>query len=400
MATDNLQLPDDFIQLARTALAGRPQDIQLLIHRASKKYRDNFPKMTDALIALLRESPSRSSPLRKQMDIPLPVDIDSRLQLLRVETGAPEFDPILSSDNDTILNQVISERRNTAALLKMGLHPTKSMLFTGPPGVGKTLTAKWIADKLERPLLILDLAAVMSSFLGRTGNNIRHVLDYAKSMQCVLLLDELDAIAKRRDDSSEIGELKRLVTVLLQEIDDWPSTGLLLAATNHPDLLDPAIWRRFEVVIDFDKPSRMQIELLVCRLLTNQIPRAERWAMILSYIFSGKSYSEVERQITQTRKASVISDVPLEKGLESLIQQNQYLKRNEKLELACLLEESGIASQRRTRELTGVARDTIRKYRGEIIQASKSKKEVKHRESSASKKLLNNSAKNLKHGKA
>ena len=76
----------------------------------------------------------------------------------------------------------------------------------------------------------------MSSFLGRTGGNLRLVLDYAKGQDCILLLDELDAIAKRRDDATEVGELKRLVTVLLQEIDDWPATGLLLAATNHPDV--------------------------------------------------------------------------------------------------------------------------------------------------------------------
>src|SRR5690606_32775240 len=108
----------------------------------------------------------------------------------------------------------------------------------------------------NRPLLILDLASVMSSYLGRTGTNLRHVLDYAKSLDCVLLLDELDAIAKRRDDRGEIGELKRLVTVLLQQIDDWPPKSLLIAATNHADLLDPALWRRFDVTLEFPIPDR------------------------------------------------------------------------------------------------------------------------------------------------
>ena len=95
----------------------------------------------------------------------------------------------------------------------------------------------------------------MSSYLGRTGSNIRHVLDYAKGVDGVLLLDELDAIAKRRDDATDVGELKRLVTVLLQEIDDWPSSGLLIAATNHPGLLDPAVWRRFELRVSFPMPG-------------------------------------------------------------------------------------------------------------------------------------------------
>lgn len=357
------RLAEDFIQLARIALSGRPQDVQLLIHRASKRYHNDFPEMTNALLALLKESPSRSSPLRKQNDTPLPVDLDSRLQLLRIELNGPEAKPILSEKGSTILNQVLSERKKSSALLKLGLEPTKSMLFTGPPGVGKTLSAKWIASELKRPLLVLDLAAVMSSYLGRTGNNIRYVLDYAKSIECVLLLDELDAIAKRRDDAGEIGELKRLVTVLLQEIDDWPSTGLLIAATNHPDLLDPAIWRRFEVVLDFNNPDRNQIEFMLKRLLETQIQDLDIWSKVLSYVFSNKSYSEIERQITHVRKMSVIANTPIIEQLKLLVTGNSLLTKEERYDLAVLLDIHGIVSQRRAYEITGISRDTIRKRR-------------------------------------
>ena len=158
------------------------------------------------------------------------------------------------------MRQLLDERGAEDKLASLGLAPTRSLLLTGAPGVGKTLTARWIARELNRPLLLLDLSAVMSSFLGRTGNNLRYVLDYAKSVPCVLLLDELDALAKRRDDTIEVGELKRLVTVLLQELDDWPPTGLLVAATNHPDLLDPAIWRRFDLTIEIPLPQDELIE--------------------------------------------------------------------------------------------------------------------------------------------
>lgn len=373
MIKEKTLLTEDFIQLARTALAGRSQDIQLLIHRASKKYNEALPQMTEALLALLKESPSRSSPLRKQIDIPLPVDLDSRLQLLRIEMDTPEYEPILSDENEAILKQVISERQNSNALFKLGLHPTKSMLFTGPPGVGKTMAAKWIASQLKRPLLILDLAAVMSSYLGRTGNNIRYVLDYAKNMECVLLIDELDAIAKRRDDNSEIGELKRLVTVLLQEIDDWPPTGLMLAATNHPGLLDPAIWRRFEVVLKFNLPQRTQIETQIKRLLKDKIENVDLWGNIISYTLSGKSFSEVERQVTFLRKTSAISNKPLIEGIQSIIVSNDDLTHHQKVELACKLEEAGIVSQRHAYEITGISRDTIRKYRKESVDFQKVK---------------------------
>ena len=104
-------------------------------------------------------------------------------------------------------------------------------------------------------MLTLDLATVMSSYLGKTGNNIKAVLNYASSFPCVLLLDEFDAIAKKRDDETDVGELKRLVTVLLQSIDDWPVSSILIAATNHGDLLDPAIWRRFDSIVEFDYPD-------------------------------------------------------------------------------------------------------------------------------------------------
>ena len=354
-------LSTDFIQLARTALSGRQQDVQLVIHRASKKFKSLDPELTDALIALLKESPTRTTPLRKHAEAPLPVDLDSRLQLLRLESSATDHEPILAERIEPSLSQILSERKNTTALLKHGLAPTKSVLFNGPPGVGKTMAAKWIAAKLNKPLLILDLAAVMSSFLGRTGNNIRFVLDYAKNTDCVLLLDELDAIAKRRDDSTEIGELKRLVTVLLQEIDDWPATGLLIAATNHPDLLDPAVWRRFEMVLNFTKPTTAQIEQQVGGLLSGHLDQTDEWSKILSYILAGASFSEIERQINQLRKAAVVEDVSLDIKLEQLVTLGSDMTKEQKIDLARVLYESGVVSQRRAQQLTGVARETIRK---------------------------------------
>lgn len=352
----------DFLQLARTALTGRVQDVQLLIHRATKAYKDSMPEMTEGLIALLHEAPTRGSPLRRQADTPIPVDVDSRFQLLRVDNEPRlEHDLILMPDIEAILNQLIVERHSTEALLQEGLQPTRSVLFTGPPGVGKTMAARWVANKLKRPLLTLDLSAVMSSLLGRTGNNIRYVLDYAKSIDCVLLLDELDAIAKRRDDGSEIGELKRLVTVLLQEIDDWPASGLLLAATNHADLLDPAVWRRFDMAIEFAMPDQERAEKMITTLLEPHLTDSKTWGKVLSLVLKDKSFSDIERQINITRRTSVIKGQPLLEELKSIISSPTTLSRSEKIELARVLTEEKIVSQRQAQEITGVSRDTIRK---------------------------------------
>lgn len=354
------ELAYSFLQLARLALTGREQDVQLLIHKASKKLRTEHPDISDALNKLMHESPTRSTPLRKHTDVPLPVDIDSRLQLLRIEKSELDHDPIFSDKLLRTLTQVVSERKNTALLMKHDLHPTKSMLFNGPPGVGKTMAAKWLAQKMGKPLMILDLAAVMSSYLGRTGNNIRFVLDYAKNTECILLLDEFDSIAKRRDDSSEVGELKRLVTVLLQEIDDWPSTGLLIAATNHPDLLDPAAWRRFEVVLNFENPTSAQIEQLVGLLLRDHLLKTEAWAKMLSFLFSGKSFSDIERRITLIRKEAALDGGSLEEKLKELFNDASTLSHDQRIELAESLTASKTVSARKATALTGVSRDTVR----------------------------------------
>src|SRR3984893_12035881 len=263
---DNDIKTEEIVQIARLALAGRPQDVQAYIRRLARRYQGELPTVAAQLTELLREAPTRQSPLRREAAAPVPVDLESRLQLLRIEDKPTlEVEPIWETGVKRALDQILSERRRDAELFKQGLLPTRSIIFTGPPGVGKTLAARWIARELHRPLLTLDLSAVMSSFLGRTGANVRHVLDYAKSVTGVLLLDELDSIAKRRDDVTDVGELKRLVTVLLQEIDDWPPSGLLIAATNHSNLLDPAVWRRFEMRVDFPMPTddsvRRAIEL-------------------------------------------------------------------------------------------------------------------------------------------
>nr|WP_260117349.1 AAA family ATPase [Pseudoduganella rivuli] len=175
------------------------------------------------------------------------------------------------------------------------------LLFCGQPGVGKTLAAHWMAHELRLPLLTLNLATVMSSYLGKTGNNVRAVFDHAISRPCVLLLDEFDAIAKRRDDDSDVGELKRLVNVLLQALDDWPANSMLIAATNHGELLDPAVWRRFDHVLHFELPSKD----LIARYL-DYLPVADQVRTTLAALLHGESFSTIDQLIRTARKAALI----------------------------------------------------------------------------------------------
>lgn len=354
------QLSQDVVQLSRLALTGRAQDVQLFVRRLARRYQGTLPQLVSPLNALLRELPTRESPLRRQQSAAIPVDVDSRFQLLRFD-AAPHIEspPVFRSFVQQALSDIVDERTHRARLDSAGLLATRSVLFTGPPGVGKTLAARWLASQLRKPLLTLDLSAVMSSYLGRTGSNVRHVLEYAKGADAILFLDEFDAVAKRRDDAAEIGELKRLVTVLLQEIDDWPHAGLLLAATNHPDLLDPAVWRRFEMIVEFPLPTRDEAAAAIRQWLPGV---NESLIAALGAGFAGKSFSEVERDIMLLRRKAAMRNEAVEEHVKALLSsQVSNLPRRDRTNLAVHLVRSGSASQREARQLTGVSRDTIRK---------------------------------------
>jgi SpoVK/Ycf46/Vps4 family AAA+-type ATPase len=188
-------------------------------------------------------------------------------EFLTVERDLVGEDPLLPDDVVVELDAIIAEHTRASELAEVGLVPTRTLLLTGAPGVGKTLSARSMAHRLDVPLFRADLSTLMSSYLGKTGQNLKEAFAQARSVPSVMLLDEFDAIAKRRDDPADVGELKRIVNVLLLELDAWPATSLLVAATNHPELLDRAIWRRFEKVVDIGLPSAKVRRVLLQRTL-------------------------------------------------------------------------------------------------------------------------------------
>jgi SpoVK/Ycf46/Vps4 family AAA+-type ATPase len=196
----------------------------------------------------------------------LPVDPDSRLTTADEERLAPgDVELFVSPDIEQQVRRFIAHFRAADRLVAKGVGLSSSMLMFGPPGCGKTQLARYIAAELELPLITARMDGLISSYLGSTAKNLRLLFEHAMSRPCVLFLDEFDALAKMRDDSKELGELKRVVISLLQNIDAMGKDHVLLAATNHEHLLDPAIWRRFAYKIRLAEPDQRAREQMVRR---------------------------------------------------------------------------------------------------------------------------------------
>jgi MoxR-like ATPase len=374
----------DFVQLARLATAGKDEDVRIFVARLALKYRDTLPRFSRDLEKFLKADPNSSSNkiMRETLDEPnaqhssffsskhdsfksaAPIDRDSHLRLIKVfHDDEHEIRPILSESLLATFEQIFQEHQVPEKLFKAGLKPTTSAAFIGAPGVGKTMAARWVAARLGLPLYVLDLTVVMSSHLGKTGANLRTALDFAKAQKSVLLLDEIDALAKKRDDVSDVGELKRLATVMLQEIEDWPAPSLLLAATNHPDLVDPALWRRFDMVVKFPIPGEIEMKQAIRRFLGKDIDEFAKWVDVFAALFKGKSFSDVERAIHRFRRIQIIEPNSASVRVREIMQPFILaLEKARKIELAKSISKTGAFSQHELSALLGISRDTIRKH--------------------------------------
>ncbi|WP_258405958.1 AAA family ATPase [Shewanella acanthi] len=355
------------LRLAEAALSGDKNLGQMAVRQFSSRIRATNANLYELLINKLEINATRSLNLNNK---PLPVDVDTRQSLIKIENPVSlDKAPVHAFNVGEALEQILLERKYINELLSEGIFPARSVIFQGEPGVGKTMTARWLAKNLGLPLLTLDLATVMSSFLGKTGSNVRAVLDHAMSTPCVLLLDEFDAIAKRRDDDRELGELKRLVTVLLQAIDDWPYSSLLIAATNHGELLDPAIWRRFDIEITFPMPSVEVINKYLIEYWPDAIKEGKTAEQ-----FSEMSFSNIDRELRKAKREKILSSFSINSDDAFLINYDTLLNheinaatKEERNMWIIKLHKQG-KSQRAISEALGVSRPTIKKILDEQLK--------------------------------
>lgn len=369
---DLVQIVADLIRLGLTGDVASVRRLASRLTRATSSETEDDARLRTLVTPLLTEAAETSrmrratgpKPLHLSRELP-PVDDGSFFPLVMVDEAEAAEEPILPDEVARVVKQIVEERKRPEALRAAGLEPTRTLLLTGAPGVGKTMTARFLAAQIGWPLFTVDLAALVSSLLGKTGQNLRQALNFGHRNQSVLLLDEFDALAKRRDDDSDVGELKRIVNVLLQEIDRWPASGLLVAATNHPELLDRAIWRRFERVLELKAPNRVLREAILQRTLAaHRQEIADTDLTTVAIATEGMSGSDLDRLVVEVVRDSVVES-DSQPGKMLLRRTLDRLRRGseaQRIAYAALASSQLHLPQREIAEHLGVSHVTIGNY--------------------------------------
>ena len=216
-------------------------------------------------------------------------------------------DIVLSTEVRDLLLRVISENRSRGRLERYGVSPRRRLLFHGAPGCGKTLAAAVLAGEMGLPLMTVRFDALFSRFLGATANALRAIFSEMPRRPGVYLFDEFDSVGKARGDSQDVGEMNRVVTAFLQLVDADASGSILVAATNHVELLDRAVFRRFDVIVPFEKPTREQLVALL-RLRLSAVGLTEEQANGLGEQAQGSTFADVARACDDALRTMALED--------------------------------------------------------------------------------------------
>lgn len=236
---------------------------------------------------------------------PVPKARDDR-PLLRLTKPMRRFDDlVLAPRTFEVLEHVVEENLRRGELTSHSLRPRQRLLFVGPSGTGKSASAHAVAAELSLPVAVASLPALMSSFLGETSRNVEAVVRFAEQTPCVLLFDEFDTLAQERGERGDHGEVRRVVAAVLQLLEEMHGEAIAVATSNHPALLDSAIWRRFDDVVTFSTLDIDALARLIRLKLGGTVHEVsyERWAVTLA----DATPAEVEQVCVDAMRRAVLS---------------------------------------------------------------------------------------------
>jgi SpoVK/Ycf46/Vps4 family AAA+-type ATPase len=202
------------------------------------------------------------------------------------------------------LGRLIIEIQNGALLSSKGIRRRSKLLFVGPPGCGKSFTAQGIANELNLPLFVVRFDAVIGSFLGQTAIHLREIFRFVSSTPCVLLFDEIDALGKQRGSLLDVGELDRIVIALMQELEFLETNGIIIATSNLPNNLDRALWRRFDLVLQFPAPTKVEVAAYARKMCGKFGLRPSQ--VTQQHIATAKTFADAEKLVeAEARRAAL-----------------------------------------------------------------------------------------------
>jgi SpoVK/Ycf46/Vps4 family AAA+-type ATPase len=215
-------------------------------------------------------------------------------------------DVMLRRASRTALEALINETRHGAYLSSKGIRRRSKLLFVGPPGCGKSFTTQAIANELKLPHYVVRFDAVIGAYLGQTATHLRELFRFASSTPCVLLFDEIDALGKQRGNPLDVGELDRIVIALMQELEFSETQGLVIATSNLPENLDRALWRRFDLVLEFPKPTKTDLAYYTKKIRAKFGLKRSRSIKDLS---TARTYADAERIVEAEARHIALAEV-------------------------------------------------------------------------------------------
>ncbi|MBS2010550.1 MAG: ATP-binding protein [Cyanobacteria bacterium SZAS TMP-1] len=286
-----------------------PRFFAVAMQVAADEARKGHGKLAQDIRELIDEAKAKGS-VRKTPGAPIPV-VQPRGELAGLLTvGYPKLrlpDMILDASTMGKLNRVLLEQRQAGRLREHGLRPRRRLLLIGPPGTGKTMTAAALAGELQMPLFTILLDGLLTKYMGETAAKLRLIFDTIEKTKGVYLFDEFDAIGGKRTAQNDVGEIRRVLNSFLQFIEQEESEGLIVAATNHMELLDPALFRRFDDVIVYQLPGEDNAKDLIEDRLSMLDIKGVKWSEILT-LTKGLSYSELMRACEDAAKEVVLTN--------------------------------------------------------------------------------------------